>query len=305
MTDNMLFLTLQYIFKFTIDKKRVNVLLLYRLNKMEFIKNKVVRDLPTDNKYWIEEVGYNDFEHTKPFKIFRKQFFHTFHIVLDGEGTLEIGGKKHSIKKGGVFYVPPNVSFRYYPQEKKEWKYIWFIFKNKTAIEEIEKIGFSVDNPTANLCCFEEKIEKYIDFIKKIERNKKAVFLCQSMFLYSIADFAKGDIEYDFDGKYYLKRANDYIRNNCFDTEFKISHVSEFMHLSPEYFSRLFKKEAKMNALELVKELRMERASELLSDTDYSVKQISIMCGYNDYSHFCREFKKKFGTTAVKYRENK
>lgn len=272
---------------------------------MEPLKNKVIRNLPTDNKFWIEEIGYNDFNHTKPLKVFRKQLFCTFHVVLEGSGRLDIGGKSYKLSAGNVFYVPSEVSFRYYPVEGDEWKYLWFVFKNKTAVEEIEKSGFSAFSPVDTLDDFENKKEQCVRLIKNAERNNKAIFACQAAFLYLLSDFAKGDINYGLDGKYYVKRADDYIRNNCFDTEFKISHVSEFIHLSTEYFSRLFKKERGITLVEYVKELRMERAVELLSDTEYSVKQISIRCGYEDYSHFCREFKKKFGVTAAKYREKK
>lgn len=270
---------------------------------MERIRNKTVRDLPADGRFWIEEVGYNDFGFTRAIKVFRRQFFHTIHVILDGEGTLEIGGSIYKLQEGNVFYVPPDIPFRYYPREGNEWKYIWFVFRHKSAVEAAEKAGFGTETPVGRLADFENRVDIYRDFIIKAERNRKTVFLCQAMFLYSLSDFIKGDIEYGLDERYYFKRANDYIRNNCFDVEFRISHVSEYMHLSAEYFSRLFKKETGITVVNFVRDLRMERATELLSDTDYPVKRVSVMCGYGDYSHFCREFRKKYGITAMEYRE--
>ena len=45
-----------------------------------------------------------------------------------------------------------------------------------------------------------------------------------------------------------------------------------------------------------------EKAKELLSSTDYSMKEICTMCGYSDPNYFSRSFKKNVGVTPTEYK---
>jgi len=49
--------------------------------------------------------------------------------------------------------------------------------------------------------------------------------------------------------------------------------------------------------------LRMERAMQLLCETDYSVTEIATRCGYDNLFYFCNAFKKEIGMTPSRFRE--
>jgi len=48
---------------------------------------------------------------------------------------------------------------------------------------------------------------------------------------------------------------------------------------------------------------RIKRAMQLLSNTDMRIQEIAEQCGYNNESHFMRQFKVNCGMTAVQYRK--
>jgi AraC-like DNA-binding protein len=50
------------------------------------------------------------------------------------------------------------------------------------------------------------------------------------------------------------------------------------------------------------KELRLEKAGQLLEGLSLTIKQIRLEVGYQDHSHFFRDFKKHFGMTPSQYR---
>ena len=50
--------------------------------------------------------------------------------------------------------------------------------------------------------------------------------------------------------------------------------------ISPYYFSKLFKDEVGQNFIEYLTQIRMEKAKELLSSSEYTMKEICIMVGY-------------------------
>ena len=49
---------------------------------------------------------------------------------------------------------------------------------------------------------------------------------------------------------------------------------------------------------------RIKRAMQLLTNTDMRIQEIAEQCGYNNESHFMRQFKEKCGMTAIQYRKN-
>lgn len=57
-----------------------------------------------------------------------------------------------------------------------------------------------------------------------------------------------------------------------------------------------------MGVAAYVKKIRMEKAKELLIQTDLAVSQVAMTAGFSDYNYFCRIFKKENGLPARKYR---
>lgn len=50
--------------------------------------------------------------------------------------------------------------------------------------------------------------------------------------------------------------------------------------------------------------VRLDKARKLLKSTNMRLAEIADNCGYNNIYHFMRQFKKRFGMTAIQYRDN-
>ncbi|WP_438350317.1 response regulator transcription factor [Paenibacillus sp. FA6] len=81
-----------------------------------------------------------------------------------------------------------------------------------------------------------------------------------------------------------------------------LDEVADHLHLNASYFSRLFKKESGITFIEYVTRLKMERAKELLDQTNYTVGGICELLGYDNQSYFIKTFKTHAGVTPVEYR---
>lgn len=88
-------------------------------------------------------VGYDNFAVTKPQRSFRVQTFYTWHFIISGSGTLEVEEEKYKLGSGDMFFIPPNVKMRYYPDSTDPWEYVWFSLEGETAEHYRELIGFS------------------------------------------------------------------------------------------------------------------------------------------------------------------
>src|SRR5262245_6285187 len=82
-----------------------------------------------------------------------------------------------------------------------------------------------------------------------------------------------------------------------------LDEIAVSVGLSHSRVERLFKNESGKSPVQYHKELRLEKARELLKVPSLNVKQVRLEVGYQDHSHFFRDFKKYFGLTPLQYRE--
>lgn len=101
-----------------------------------------------------------------------------------------------------------------------------------------------------------------------------------------------------------ISRAMEYIKNH-YSKDISLDDVSREVNISPYYFSKLFKDETGENFIEYVTSIRIERAKELLVNSDKSMKEICVEIGYGDANYFSRTFKKNVGVTPTEYKEGK
>lgn len=78
--------------------------------------------------------------------------------------------------------------------------------------------------------------------------------------------------------------------------------VAERFSFSPNYLGLLFKEETGKNFSEYLIMLRMERACELLKNTNLKIYEIADQVGYRYLPYFSRQFKETYGKTPLEFR---
>ncbi|MDU4696117.1 MAG: AraC family transcriptional regulator [Paenibacillus sp.] len=96
-----------------------------------------------------------------------------------------------------------------------------------------------------------------------------------------------------------------YIEENFENPDLSLKHISDRFHISAKYASYLFKEEFNLKFVDFIVQLRMERAQELLAETDDTIQNISIRVGYANSITFGRVFKRIVGVTPGDYRKLK
>ena len=90
------------------------------------------------------------------------------------------------------------------------------------------------------------------------------------------------------------------------DTQFTFDFkkISHDLALNPSYLSREFSKYFEdLNFGEYVRKLRIEKATELIAHSNYSLTEIAYLTGFSDQSHFTRIFKQNTGKNPSAYRK--
>ncbi len=98
-----------------------------------------------------------------------------------------------------------------------------------------------------------------------------------------------------------IETAKEYIQVN-YSKDISLDDVSRTVNISPYYFSRIFKEDTGEGFVEYLTRIRIDKAKELLTTTEYSMKEICSMVGYADPNYFSRSFKKNVGVTPTEYK---
>ncbi len=84
--------------------------------------------------------------------------------------------------------------------------------------------------------------------------------------------------------------------------KFTVKTLAESLNLSPSYFQHLYRKQFGISCYDDVLRARLELAKHYLLSTNFTVSEISALCGYENDVHFMRQFRKKTGMTPCEFR---
>jgi AraC-like DNA-binding protein len=92
----------------------------------------------------------------------------------------------------------------------------------------------------------------------------------------------------------------EYVRGHLSEP-LTVADMADLVSLSPSAFAHLFRDVTGRSPYQFLKEMRLDRARELLVDGDLTVARISKDVGYASVSHFITEFRGRFGVTPRAY----
>ena len=87
-----------------------------------------------------------------------------------------------------------------------------------------------------------------------------------------------------------------------FTSPITLDSLSETVYISKHYLSHLFKEQTGISPIKYLTLKRMEKACELLSETELPVSEVSKAVGYENPLYFSQVFKRIYGISPVKYR---
>jgi DNA-binding response OmpR family regulator len=95
-----------------------------------------------------------------------------------------------------------------------------------------------------------------------------------------------------------LKEVEKDILVNLNNTDYKVSNLADTMHYSQRQLGRIVKQLTGMSPIELILELRLQKAHRLLKKKHYSsIAEVRYEVGIESPSYFARKFKERFGVS--------
>ncbi len=133
-------------------------------------------------------------------------------------------------------------------------------------------------------------------------RGNQLIEWAYQRFMY-ITGFVKPQVSIDYSNKI-VQATKDYLEAH-YSEEISLENVAEQVNISPQYFSKLIKKNTGFNFIDWLSMLRVKKAKELLTNSNYTVKEVCFMVGYKDPNYFSRIFKKRIGITPSEFIKNR
>ena len=93
-----------------------------------------------------------------------------------------------------------------------------------------------------------------------------------------------------------------FIEENIDNSEFSVEELSQHTAMSRSVFFKKIKSLTGLTPVEFIRDIRMQRAAQILESGEYMVKEVSYMVGISDTKYFAKCFRAKYGLSPLEYK---
>lgn len=215
-------------------------------------------------------------------------------IILEGKMDISVNDEVYSVSRGEAVLIFPNQLHSF---SSSESKHLLFIFSPKIvqsfAAKYTGKLPISSKFKLA---------ENFISQLWELTPSDSIIEI-KGLFYSICARFEKNAEFKDFyqGNNNLLMQIFSFVDKN-FQSECALCDVARAIGYDHAYISRYFKKMTNMSYNGYVNVCRLNHASFLLKNTDLSILECSVECGYKSLRSFNRNFKEYFSKTPQEYR---
>lgn len=233
------------------------------------------------------------------------------YYLIRGETNYFIRDEIFKVKAGDFVFVPKGVIHKTDSEECLNNERILLSFSDSIltpeASEHIKALSKEklIYIPQENRHIFEELLKKIeIEYENERDFSKELVNLYTLEILLLLCRLKETNARDLDETERIIQSISEYINSN-FQQDLTLKSLSRKFAMSEGHLSRKFKSISGMGLCEYITFVRIHNAAKLLSQTDFSLTEISSMCGFNDSNYFSSVFKKIKGTTPYKYSKYK
>ena len=245
-------------------------------------------------------------------------------FITEGSGSRIVGDSVEEFHPGDLIFIGPRIPHVWFPEDKHKRQHsgrtlesVYMLFNNDilpdglTDLPEFEHIrnaislsqrGIRITGDTLNEV---SRIMLQLPYMNPIRRL---------MFFYEIMDHIGKSESFSYlaSSEYVKtkfdttnKRVNlihEFLMKN-YQNEIDLKEVAEIVHMAPASVCRFFKSSTGLTIFEYLNKIKIDYSCQLLLNTDLNIVDISYDCGFNNLSHFNKQFKKFIGNTPTLFRK--
>ncbi len=240
---------------------------------------------------------------------FNIQHSHDFCEILyvaSGAGEAILEGKKFRLAPGDLVVVNPGTLHEERSDAKAPLRLIFLAIRDfavpglpagclsqeKYRVLSCGEYRYKMDIYLRELL---QETSSQIEFYQEISQGLVSALLVLVMRLIRINPEDEAALSQE------CQKIKEYLDQN-FTSPITLDSLSETVYISKHYLSHLFKEQTGVSPIKYLTSKRMEKACELLSETELPVSEVSKAVGYENPLYFSQVFKRIYGISPVKYR---
>lgn len=240
------------------------------------------------------------------------QAFHLY-MVLEGDCQVQSNAMTRHVKTNDIFFFPGNTPYTLYSTADSAILYQLQIFPSffREFCPELMALGYDIFHIPCNTYdhVFQHLCHILSGLVFSALSSKDAATLRQFSFvsqllLFLSEHFGTAAPQTAASNDYIQVRINEamnYIAENYAD-KISLESISHELGLHPQYFSAFFKKQFHMNFTDYLNLYRVNQSLFSLQNTNSSILEIAVACGFRSHKTYCSAFKKYFGILPSAYR---
>ncbi len=266
------------------------------------------------NDFWIEH-RYTASNYKLP-----HHYENTYQIVflLAGKILYQVGEKEYQVSKGGMIVLNTleehTLKVLEYPYERYVIQIRPDFFQHEVKYPEVIAVFIKRPADFSHLLTVAEPVWNYLhDVIREMEKeylNRKKYWEMyvgadlRRMFITIFRECADVlSMMKIGNGVTVAYNVMNYL-NHHFAEDISVNSIAAALFLNRDYISHVFKDETGYSVMAYVISLRINRAKLLLAETDRSITDIAMECGYTDFTYFSKQFKKHTNMSPSKFRKD-
>lgn len=237
--------------------------------------------------------------HTNRNVIGRRDYYLIYFI--EGEYDVTADCKKALMKGGEVLVIPPKTKYEILCSGNHMY-FLCVHFTGNEARKLLNINGINIFPYTNQVAPINSLFLRFKDIFDAFSMNdefrgRELACLLERLLI------EIGRAKKSFDGSAFkISKSISYIDEN-YTQRIKISELAQMETMCLTAYNKHFKVQMGVTPSKYIIALRMQMAKELLETSSLSIKEISSMCGYDNFNFFARMFKKHTGQTPTDYKK--
>lgn len=225
-------------------------------------------------------------------------------FVTKGSGAFIVDGKRFDLKEGEYIVNFPGQTKTEIADAVAPWSLSWISFSGKTADMLFSNSALTRENPVRSYLEHKYLLDILLEMIAVFDASdqKDDLLLGEKLFyfMHTLNLISSSFRENVQDG--YVSRAKRYMDLYYFQEDLRIQGICDRIGINRSYLFELFKEKTGISPQVYLKQLRMQKASEILRLPGATATSVAHAVGYEP-SVFSKAFKGYFGISPGEYRK--
>lgn len=271
-----------------------------------FLEKRIRRNIDAPKSFFVAEKLRSDYicDFISPFH------YHNWcelYYLKEGSCTYSIGKNKYVLNAGNWIFIPCDVDHKVFYNTSPHERILFYFTQDYFPFSMLDKMNLFLSNP-AFIPTDKERIatddiaSKMVNEYKNPDKYSDELYknLIFELLLFFVRRQSAAETTEILN--LVTEHTIDYIRDN-FNRNITLEELADMNYISTAHMSRKFKKDTGMTISDYIRKVRIDNAKKMLLETNDSISEISVKCGFNDSNYFSSVFKKQEKISPLKFKK--